>query len=68
MRPSSRDHPQGVLLAEHAAELGAVLAIVQREGGDKPVAAAEPALEAAGYHKPRRVLSGTPVTPRGSTF
>ena len=46
--------------AERAAELGAVLAIVQREGGDKPVAETEPLLEAAGYHNPGEFYQGQP--------
>jgi hypothetical protein len=45
--------------AEQAAAAGAVLAIIQRDGGDSPVPAAEPALEAAGYHNPAEFYQGS---------
>jgi hypothetical protein len=46
--------------AERAGAAGAVLAILQRDGGDAPVAEREPALEAAGYHNPAEFYQGRP--------
>jgi hypothetical protein len=46
--------------ATRAAAAGAVLAIVQREGGHTPVPEREPELEAAGYHNPAAFYQGRP--------
>jgi hypothetical protein len=55
------DASRAAAAAESAAAAGAVLVIVQREGGDAPVPAAEPALEAAGYHNPSELYQGRPA-------
>jgi len=54
------DGGRALRAAERAAAAGAVLAIVQREGGDAPVTDDEPALEAAGYHNPSEFYQGRP--------
>jgi hypothetical protein len=56
----SLDPSKAALDAEQAAAAGAVLAIVQREGGGQPVPANEPLLEAAGYHNPAEFYEGQP--------
>ncbi len=45
---------------EQAARAGAVLIIVQREGGEEAVPSSEPELEAAGYHNPSEFYQGRP--------
>jgi len=49
---------RAAVAAERAAQAGAVLVIVQREGGDIAVASAEPELEAAGFHNPAEFYQG----------
>ena len=46
--------------AEQAARAGAVLIIVQREGGEEPVPSSDPELEAAGFHNPAEFYQGRP--------
>jgi hypothetical protein len=53
------DADRAGVAAEAAAAAGAVLAIVQREGAGA-VPAAEPLLEAAGYHNPAEFYQGQP--------
>jgi hypothetical protein len=55
------DPMRAAIAADRAAAAGAVLAIVQREGGDAPVPEADPLLEAAGYHNPAEFYSGSPL-------
>jgi len=43
---------------EQAASMGAVLAIVQRDGGEHPVPDSERALEQAGFHNPSEFYGG----------
>ena len=54
------DSAKAAVAAERAAAAGAVLAIVQREGDGTPVPAADPLLEAAGYHNPAEFYQGRP--------
>lgn len=51
---------QAASAAQRAAAAGAVLAVVQRDGGDSTVPEHEPLLEAAGYHNPAEFHQGSP--------
>ena len=43
-----------------AAQFGAVLVIVQRDGGSEGASESEPELEAAGFHNPSEFYDGLP--------
>jgi hypothetical protein len=51
---------EAITASEAAAELGAVLTIVQREGAPSDAPAWEPELERAGFHNPSEFYEGVP--------
>jgi len=54
------DASRAIEAAVAAAECGAVLAIVQRDGSSEKAPASEPELEAAGFHNPSEFYEGVP--------